>query len=123
MIRALTEAEVTFTVEAEEEDLPIEGNVLASGDDDADREAEREIREDLEQGNPWAWCCVKVTATWKDWTGTDYLGACSYASEKDFVTEDGYYPDMRARALEALNASVAASAEALACLREERSTR
>ena len=69
---------------------------MATGDDEFDRECENRIITDLESGNDWAWCVVKVTAQYngiRGVTGTDYLGCCSYADEKDF-RECGYYADM-----------------------------
>lgn len=40
-------SEVTFTRELEDADLPIQGNVMASGDDTEDREAEDWAEEQL----------------------------------------------------------------------------
>ena len=109
----LTESEVTFSIECLSEDTPIDGNAMASGDDAADQECYDWIRAELYRGNDWAWCCVKVTATWEGFKGVDYLGCCSYHSEADF-RQDGYYDDMRGRALEDLNASVRHAAETVA---------
>ena len=88
--------EIEFTVEIMPEDLPIEGNCMASGDDEFDRECEQNIQRDLESGNPWAWCIVRVGASHPKLPGiegTDYLGCCSYASEDDFKA-GGYFDDM-----------------------------
>ncbi len=101
--RKLTASEVTFTIECEPEDLPIKGNAMASGDNEFDAKVEREIREALEGGNAWAWCSVKVTASWNQCLGYAYLGCCSYDSQKDFETEGGYYEDMKQEALNDLN--------------------
>jgi hypothetical protein len=79
------------------ENLALEGNVLASGDDAEDRAAEEDVRVELEAGNPWAWCCVRVSVGWGELVGDDYLGGCSYASEEDFRV-GGYYADMCAEA-------------------------
>jgi hypothetical protein len=43
--------------------------------------------------NPYAWFVAKVTVEFNGLTATDYLGACSYESESDFM-RDGYYADM-----------------------------
>jgi len=51
------------------------------------------ILESLEN-NPWAWCCVQVTATWNGLTATDYLGGCSYDNERGFRLCN-YYLDMK----------------------------
>ena len=108
MLRELPEDEVEFSVECLPEDMSVRGNAIASGDDDHDRMVEDKIIEELEW-NEWAWCTVRVVARWEGFEGNDYLGGCSYKSEEDFCTPDGYYPDMKARALEALNEEVARS--------------
>ena len=110
-LRKLTEKDVTFTIECLEEDLPIEGNAMASGDDEFDRGVCRDIQRALDRGNLWAWCCVKVTATYRapngqTFRGTDYLGACSYESDKDFVRCNDSCADMKDRALDDLNESI-----------------
>ena len=93
---------IQFTVECEPEPLPIDGNCMASGDDDYDREVGNKIRSELENGNEWAWCCIKVTAEYRGITGSDYLGGCSYASEEDFTSSCGYYEDMKTEATDRL---------------------
>lgn len=99
--RTVKASEVTFTLEIEPEEIPFEGNAIASGDDSVDEETNQWIRDQLNAGNDWAWCCVKVTAEWNGYTGVDYLGGCSYRSEKDFMS-DGYYADMKSEALDRL---------------------
>ena len=96
-----------FKVECLEEDMPITGNASAI-DDETDAQIESEIAESLNHGNPWAWCCVKVTCGFDDWqiTGTDHLGGCSYKSEQDFVENSGYFQDMRLRSYEEFAAVV-----------------
>lgn len=105
--------EVTYSIECLPEHTGVRGNAMASGDDAADKEDENRIIADLESGNEWAWCCVKVTATWNGFTGKDYLGCCSYASEDDFKVEGGYYDDMKQQALEDLHRNVAGTLERL----------
>ncbi len=96
---------VSFKIECLPEHIPIKGNVYASGDEQLDKESENWVRNQLEKGNEWAWCCIKVTAQLGPLEGIDYLGACSYKSEKDFM-ECGYYEDMKNRALEDLQEQV-----------------
>lgn len=79
--------QIKYEIEIEPDDLPIEGNALASGDPEADRAAEREIYAQLQRGNVAAWAIVKVTAridvgehTFRGWA---VLGGCSYASETE----------------------------------------
>lgn len=46
------------------------------------------------------WFTAKVTASKAGIElGADYLGCCAYLKFSDFVTEDGYYPDMCAAAI------------------------
>lgn len=96
---------VSFAVICHPEDVPVRGH-FDSGDKDQDKELEDEIIARLDKGDDWAWCCVEVRATVDSpdgiFTGSDYLGACSYKNEKDFCTEDGYFPDMKKAALDAL---------------------
>lgn len=105
--RKLRAEEVTFTVECLEEEIPVRGNAMASGDDAADREQEEWVFRELDAGNQWAWCTVKVTARWNGIEGVDYLGCCSYRSEADFRAPGGYLDDLKAEALDALNAKIA----------------
>jgi len=97
--------DVTYTLTIEDEDIPVRGNAMASGDDEADEAYENEIIARLDSGDLWAWCFVKVTAEWRGFKGWDGLGGCSYADEADFK-RGGYYEDMKARAFDDLVATV-----------------
>ena len=88
-----TISKVNFTIECLAEDIPVEGNCSAI-DEETDKANEEMIYEQLDSGNEWAWCCVKVTAEYKGIEGADYLGGCSYKNEDDFK-KDGYYEDMK----------------------------
>ena len=112
MIRKLTMDEVEFRVECEPEHTPIRGNCSVI-DDETDRETEQWIEEQLRSGNEWAWCCVRVVATWNGFEGDAYLGCCSYESEASFVAPRGYYDDMKSEALDDLNALLAGHVEKL----------
>jgi hypothetical protein len=70
-------------------------------------EAEYDTFGKIERGE-LAWFCAKVTAS-RDGVelGCDYLGACCYESCAAFVSEDGYYPDMVAEAIEQAKATLA----------------
>jgi hypothetical protein len=92
--------QVEFTIECMPEDLQVKGNCSAI-DDETDRETEQYIYDELNSGNEWAWCCVKVTAHYKGQEGTAYLGGCSYKSMTDFK-KDGYYEDMKQSAFDDL---------------------
>jgi len=121
MIRELTEADVEFTITAEEEHIPIRGS-FDSGDNAADEEMAKSIERDFNSGNEWAWCCVKVTGTWSPTEDVSlkadaYLGGCSYKSKRDFVECNDYCKDMKAEVLDELNKKVKTCAEALECLK------
>ena len=88
-------SEVEFTLKCMNEITPVRGNCISSGDEAFDKECEDKILKDLDDGNPWAWCYVRVIARWKSFEGSDCLGGCSYESEEDFKQPGGYYDDMR----------------------------
>jgi len=83
------------------EDISIEGNAIASGDDAYDKEVEDKIRAELEY-NQWAWCTVEVKVTINDCHTSEFLGGCSYKDENDFIT-GGYYEDMVSECIERLH--------------------
>lgn len=99
-------SDVHFEVEAKPEHMAVRGNALASGDDKEDRECEDAIIADLESGNEWAWCCVKVTGTFHALEAFTYLGGCSYANKADFCADDGYLPSMKDEVLEDLQKQI-----------------
>ena len=101
----IPENEITYTLECQPDFEDYRGNCSAI-DEETDQAAEEWIREELEAGNEWAWCSVKVTARWKGFKGEDYLGGCSYRSREDFMEPGGYYDDMKAEARERLCAAV-----------------
>lgn len=77
----------------------------------------------LAERSPWGWCVVKVTAKWRDYEGTVYLGGCSYESEEDFRTDSEQYHDLVNEAVEVLNLEIAQGvAKALEILKELRIT-
>ena len=90
-----------FTVGCFEEHATIRGNVGAINNEETDTKTEDHIIKQLESGNPWAWCTVRVTCYYDAGLtgiyGTDYLGCCSYADEKDFI-DGGYFEDMKHQA-------------------------
>lgn len=82
---------------------------FSTGDPEEDYKITNGIREDLEAGNDWAWCSVRVGCTIPgyDAEGNDYLGGCSYKDQEDFCQEGGYYPDMKAEARADLISAIA----------------
>lgn len=109
---------IEFSVECLPEPMQIEGNA-SSIDEETDAKIAADIYEQLENGNEWAWCCVRVKATAYDENGEqitygeDYLGACSYADEMDFL-ECPYYADMCDIARENCEAEIERIRKALA---------
>ncbi len=93
-MKKLRITDVTWSLTCDPESVPLRGNVLASGNDVADKRAERSVQRQLDNGNEWAWCCVCVRGEWKGLTAEDTLGCCSYASRDEFVNAP-YYDDMR----------------------------
>ena len=104
MVRELTADEVEFDIELLPEDASIEGNACAH---DGCEECHAWSRDQLDRGNEWAWCTVRVVAKWEGYEGDDYLSCCSYESEKAFKTPGGYFDDMKAEALKDLNNVIA----------------
>lgn len=112
--RKLKASDVTFTVQLEQEDMPVRGH-FATGEDDLDRKLEQEICDALDAGNVEAWCSITVTATWAapdgtNYTGHDHLGCCSHLGDKldEQVEQTVEAHDMRGEALRDLNAEIAA---------------
>ena len=106
------ESKVTYTLECFPEEMSYVGNCSAI-DDETDRQQEAWIRSELQSGNEWAWCWVKVTARYKGIDGVvgiDTLGGCSYRSEEDFRQPGDYFDDMKAAALADLRAQLEAIA-------------
>ena len=85
-------AEVSF--EALYEDTQVRGNAQAI-DPVSDKEVEDNILQRINNGDLSAWFCAKVTASYKGFKWSDFLGCCSYNSIEEFTKEErGYYTDM-----------------------------
>lgn len=130
--------EVTFDIRMEPDPEQIDGNASAI-DPVTDKEIVDHIKEELRNGNDWAWCQVQVVASYVDDDGNEYtgesswLGGCSYESERDFidsksqitdqqgnVTHSGYYDDMKKEAYEDLLREVHGSDEDLSMSMDQR---
>jgi hypothetical protein len=103
--------EIVFDVVAEQDDMPVRGNAMVSGDTAVDKEAEDEILRRLDQGDIWAWAFVTVTARLmvdgvEFAEGGYYLGGCNYKNEGAFYRPGGYFDDMKGRAREELFAQL-----------------
>jgi hypothetical protein len=105
-IKPITREEATIRVLAEPDEVPVEGNACASGDNAFDQEVEQGILARLEQGDVWAWAAVTVIVTWASFEARTHLGCCSYDSEDDFKQHGGYFDDMVAEALDDLNRTI-----------------
>ena len=86
------ESHATITLECLPEEVSFRGNASAIGPIE-DAESEQWISDQLDSGNDWAWCQVKITVSWGGFTASDYLGCSSYTSEASFK-DGGYYTDM-----------------------------
>lgn len=106
-MKKLELSQCNIIVQCLTEYTPVRGNALCSGDDREDKRCEDRIIRQLNNGNDWAWCTVKVTVEpkdgpWCELQGTDYLGCCSYKSKTDFIRNSGYYGDMVSTAFDEL---------------------
>lgn len=104
-IKIPTIDQVEIIVECFPEDMCVKGNAMASGDNKIDTEAENKIYAQLDAGNRWAWCYVKVTVKWRGVEAFDGMGGCSYVSREEFL-KDNYYEDMRQTAYKELVAKI-----------------
>jgi hypothetical protein len=93
-IKQLTPNDVTITVTAEPEQMPVRGNAIVSDDPKKDKRVEDRIIRRLDNGDIWAWCSVEIKCEYEGLTAEDYLGGCSYKNERDFIKHSGYYNDM-----------------------------
>lgn len=118
-LRELTAEEVTFTIKAEQDDIPVRGNAIASGDEKFDKEVEDHIFSELADGNIWAWAAVTVIARWDSFVGSAHLGGCSYKDEEEFKQPGGYYDDMKQEALDELNKVLQGTADKIEPLIEQ----
>jgi hypothetical protein len=101
--------QVIFTIEPEHEDASVSDQLSFdnTGADHSDY-IDRVLADDGD--NPWLWCRVRVTATFKGFTGDDTLGCCGYESEEDFI-KGGYYEQMREEAFEDLIGNIRAAVD------------
>lgn len=93
---------ITYGLWICESGIGVEGNAIASGDDEYDAKVEKRILSRLNRGDLWAWCDVECRATFNGFSESDYLGGCSYKDAADFLTPGGYWQDMKDEAREQL---------------------
>lgn len=81
------EKDVHFHLEIFSEESPIKGNVMSSGDEEADRKAEEWVRNQLKLGEYHAWCSVTVSAFWRNMEGKASIGCCSYETYEELYQD------------------------------------
>jgi hypothetical protein len=111
---------ITYTLHVHPEDMPVRGNVMASGDDELDKRVEDEIIDRLNRGDDWAWCTVEIRAEYRGLIGAAFLGGCTYDSERDFVENSGYYEDLCHEARQNLLAEIDEAIQNAVKLQQER---
>jgi hypothetical protein len=92
-----------ITVTAIQDEIPVRGNAIVSGDDALDKQVEDKIIDRLNDGDVWAWASVCVKVTYLGLEAKEYIGGSCYEDENDFVKNSGYYDDMVAAAIDDLN--------------------
>jgi len=102
---------ITYRLYLEQDDIPVRGNVSASGDEEEDRQIEEDVMERLDRGDTWAWGSVTCQASIDEFSGYDYLGACCYEDTEDFL-RGGYWEDMKESAKEELLSGIRSAGEA-----------
>jgi len=98
-LRKYVEENITFEIECLPEHMHPEGMAICSGDEDYDRQVVAKILEDLENGNEWSWCVVKVSGSVNGVSSEEYLGGCSYESQESFEN-DLYCEDMKSSVID-----------------------
>lgn len=92
-----------IAVEREDDDQAIDGNA-------GDEEAATWVRDQVAQGNEWAWCQVRVHVDAFGFRGSSsWLGGCSYGSEAAFRQPGSYFDDLTREALADLRAQIEAA--------------
>lgn len=98
-MRQFKSDDAKWKIEVWFDDAPVRGNVIASGNDDIDKQAEEHVLEEINRGNVWAWATVTITVTWAGFSSFDCLGCVSEKSEESFKHTDGYFRNMCQQAL------------------------
>lgn len=102
LVHTETDAQgIEYQLYVTQDETPVKGNVLASGDDAKDRRAEDDVLARLDAGEVWAWASVTCRAvahgSGKDciYDGRDHLGGSSYKDLAEFIAPGGYWEDMK----------------------------
>jgi hypothetical protein len=101
-MKALTQKDIKITIETLPEDIhPYDRYSEIMSKEECNKLFQKSKR------NPWHWCVVKITGYYKGLESEpEYLGSCSYKSQKDFIENSGYYEDMVNTILTDLNNQV-----------------
>lgn len=98
-------SKITYEFSYQQDDSPVRGNAMVSGDDTVDKACEDEIIERLSRGDETAWAVVTIWARFtnngKVYTGQTALGACS-ANDVQGLKDLAKDYQLEADALEAL---------------------
>ena len=97
-IKIPTIEQVEFSLKVEEEEIPVRGNAIDTGNREEDRKYEKKILDRLDAGDVWAWCSVLITCEWRGLKGYASLGCCCYTNEADFKNNSLHYEEMRQEA-------------------------
>lgn len=108
----IQELEQTYdiSIKVEDDDLPIRGNLICTGDDKLDRKFEDEVIGRVHIGDVWAWAAVTVTVNHAGCEAYDHLGGCCYEDELQFK-RGGYYYDMIHQCLDQIKAELLSNQE------------
>lgn len=101
--------DVTYALEVEPEQDSPEGH-FAYETEAENQAAVAAIYAAIASGNEWAWCWIRVVATWNGIEGSDSLGGCSFTDRADFE-QSGYWSDMQHNALRDLESAIERHAE------------
>src|SRR5258708_9659904 len=52
------------------------------------------VKREMAKCNLWAWCKIKVWATWKDFRGIDVFSCCRFLNRENFLKSE-HYPRMK----------------------------
>ncbi len=102
---------IEFKIEAEPEGLYIREELSFEKTGVDNSEYIEKVEKDAGR-NPWLWCTIIVTGKFCGLTEHEYLGACAFDSEEDFLAS-GYIEDMKQAILEQLQKQVDKIFEAL----------
>lgn len=104
LAKPLNKYDVALHVICEQESTPLEECFSISD--------QRFINARLNSGKMWAWCRIKIIATWADYSDEQQLRCASFIDERDF-RNDVNYKRLVNEAISNLNKKVAAAFNAV----------